>query len=149
MIYDGRFKYVHRLRGDHELYDLEADPAELRNLYPELVGAESASADPGTAPAAADSSPALTQNQLSDAEKTELLKRLSAFQSELLNWYQATCDVVPYEGDSRFSTDQFWGIFGKRLPAAMEQPFKEYIRREHPSISAVIQHLQSMMAKRP
>ncbi len=132
MIYDGRFKYVHRLRGDHELYDLKKDPAEIRNLYPEIAGNEQASAE----------------NTIDDAKKAELLKRLSAFQSELLNWYQATCDVVPYEGDSRFSTDQYWGIFGKRLPAAMEQPFKEYIRREHPSVSAVIQYLQSMMAQR-
>ncbi len=35
MIFDGRYKYVHRLSGACEFYDLEADPRELVNLFEE------------------------------------------------------------------------------------------------------------------
>lgn len=35
MITDGRYKYIERLFGDCEFYDLEADPGEKTNLYPE------------------------------------------------------------------------------------------------------------------
>ena len=35
MITDGRYKYVERLFGDHEFYDLLADPGERINLYPQ------------------------------------------------------------------------------------------------------------------
>ncbi len=34
MIFDGRYKFVERLLGDHEFYDLLNDPQELVNLYP-------------------------------------------------------------------------------------------------------------------
>jgi len=33
MIFDGRYKYVERLSGENELYDLEQDPGECVNLY--------------------------------------------------------------------------------------------------------------------
>ena len=33
MIFDGRYKYVHRPSGRDELYDVEQDPAECHNLY--------------------------------------------------------------------------------------------------------------------
>lgn len=34
-LYDGRLKYIHASDGTHELYDLEADPGEERNLLTE------------------------------------------------------------------------------------------------------------------
>lgn len=33
MIFDGRFKFVERLSGKHELYDLQSDPQEYVNIY--------------------------------------------------------------------------------------------------------------------
>lgn len=33
MIFDGRYKYVHRPSGKHELYDMQDDPGECRNIY--------------------------------------------------------------------------------------------------------------------
>jgi arylsulfatase A-like enzyme len=35
MIFDGRYKYVHRPSGRNELYDLKKDPAELNNTFEE------------------------------------------------------------------------------------------------------------------
>lgn len=32
MAFDGRFKYIHALDGQHELYDLQEDPEELENI---------------------------------------------------------------------------------------------------------------------
>jgi len=32
MVFDGRYKYVHAADGRHELYDLEQDPDEMRNI---------------------------------------------------------------------------------------------------------------------
>jgi hypothetical protein len=37
MIVRGRFKYVAALYDGHELYDLEADPTEVRNLVHEAA----------------------------------------------------------------------------------------------------------------
>ncbi len=36
MITDGRYKYIERLSGDHEFYDLVEDPGERINLYPQM-----------------------------------------------------------------------------------------------------------------
>ena len=33
MIFDGKYKYVHRMSGNDELYDLELDPGEKTNLF--------------------------------------------------------------------------------------------------------------------
>lgn len=38
MIFDGRYKFVERLSGKHEFYDLQTDPQELVNLYEEGKG---------------------------------------------------------------------------------------------------------------
>lgn len=35
MVFDGRYKYVERLSGNHEFYDLKEDPGELCNRYPD------------------------------------------------------------------------------------------------------------------
>lgn len=37
MIRDKRYKYIHRLTGDHEFYDLETDPLEEHNRYGEEI----------------------------------------------------------------------------------------------------------------
>lgn len=38
MIFDGRYKFVERLSGKHEFYDLQTDPRELVNLYERRTG---------------------------------------------------------------------------------------------------------------
>ncbi len=122
MICDGQYKYVHRLRGDHEFYDLRMDPGEVRNLYPRLAGGQDGSFE-GTA-------------------DTDLRRQMDAMKEELLNWYQSTCDIVPFAADSRFTADQMWDIFRHSVPAQMEEPFKAYCRREHPDIMGAARFLQ-------
>ena len=61
------FKYVRRLYEIDELYDLKADPGEMRNLIDEPTYAD-------------------------------VVTRL---RERMLEWYQTTCDVVPYKTDVR------------------------------------------------
>ena len=65
-----RYKYIRRLEESDELYDLDKDPSETKNLI---------------------DSPAHSEIRL------ELIERM-------LEWYQATCDVVPVKLDARFFT---------------------------------------------
>lgn len=105
MITDGRFKFVYRASGNHELYDLEKDPEELKNIF----GKELA--------------------EISDAMK-----------EKLLSWYQRTCDIVPYDYDSRFSEDKLWGIIRNMVPLEMEDMIRQYIRDEKPDIVSAIMY---------
>ena len=123
MIFDGRYKFVQRLNGDHEFYDLETDPGERNNRYPELMQATN------------DSNP----------ENAGLTREILRLQQALLHWYQATCDTVPFTADSRWSTDQYWGILKRMAPPEMEEEIKTYIRTEHPSISAAFAHIRQML----
>lgn len=72
MIRDSRYKYVLRLNGDDEFYDLEKDPREMIN-------------------------------RIDDAEYAPVILSMKL---EMLKWYQATCDVVPRQFDSRFLTSE-------------------------------------------
>lgn len=62
-----KYKYVHRLYENDELYDLENDPHETKNTIN-------------------------IKNQKSIIEEMRY---------DLLNWYQETCDIVPYKSDKR------------------------------------------------
>lgn len=104
MIFDGRYKYVHRPSGNNELYDLSADPGERTNLYP----------------------------QEKDSAITAKLR------AELLDWYQQTCDVVPREYDTRFTSERVWASVQNLCPPELEETVRAYISAEHPDIMSAI-----------
>ena len=80
MIRDREFKYVKRLSGRDEFYDLRTDPGERINLL------------------AADTQAAPEQTAALAPEQRDALVRLK---ETMLDWYQRTCDVVPRTYDQR------------------------------------------------
>lgn len=106
MVTDGHFKFVQRLNGKHELYCLDQDPYEEKNLYEtEEKDAKGMFTDPA------------------------LRKVMERMQAELLRWYQETCDVVPRAYDSRFSEEWMWKFLRNIVPGEMEQTVREYTER--------------------
>ncbi len=78
MVRDKEFKYVKRLSGRDEFYDLRTDPGERINLLGGTPGAKS--------------------YDVLTAEQREALVRLK---EAMLSWYQRTCDVVLRRYDQR------------------------------------------------
>ncbi|HHV10825.1 MAG TPA: sulfatase-like hydrolase/transferase [Clostridiales bacterium] len=93
MMFDGRFKYVHRPSGRDELYDLQKDPGERHNI-------------------------------IRTADK-ELLYEMK---SEMLNWYQRTCDIVPRHFDERNSPEQTWTFIRGLCPKGKEEEVRNYLK---------------------
>lgn len=79
MIRDKNYKYIHRVNGAHEFYDLAGDPLEEHNVY----------------------------------GQPEYAVHIRRFREEMLDWYQATCDVVPRSYDSRMPPELVWERFRK------------------------------------
>ena len=104
MIFDGRYKYVHRLSGNCELYDLQNDPEECANIYDDVKD-----------------SPIITDLRL-----------------KLLDHYQATSDVVPYDYDSRFTAERVFTSAQAFCPEGKEEELLAFIRSAHPSITQAI-----------
>ena len=125
MVTDGHYKFVQHLNGEHELYCLDDDPQELNNLY-------------ATKPKNADGT-------FKDGVLQGVMWRM---QTELLRWYQETCDVVPKKYDNRFSEERLWSSLRNFVPADMEQEIRQYIRKEQPSIPQVIRHATGMLMQR-
>lgn len=122
MVTDGHYKFVQHLNGEHELYCLDDDPQELNNLY-------------ATKPKNADGT-------FKDGVLQGVMWRM---QTELLRWYQETCDVVPKKYDNRFSEERIWAILRNFVPGEMEGAVREYIRNEQPSILGAIRHVMGML----
>lgn len=110
MIFDGSYKYVHRLSGNCELYDLRSDPEEKRNLY----------------------------GKMKDSEPVIHLR------AKLLDWYQATCDVVPKDYDTRFTIDRVWASVQNICSKGKEQEVLAYIREKRPSILSAVSYVVRM-----
>lgn len=73
MVFDGRHKYVHAADGGHELYDLEEDPDELRNIV-------SSSAQ---APRISDFREALLRHQMESTSLHGMSRRTVAYEGRL------------------------------------------------------------------
>ncbi len=123
MVTDGHYKFVQHLSGEHELYCLDDDARELKNLY-------------------------VTEERNADGTFTDgaLQGVVWRMQAELLRWYQETCDVVPKAYDSRFSEERIWGTLRNFVPGEMEETMREYIRKEQPSIPGAIRHAVTLLA---
>ena len=93
MIRDKDYKYIHRVNGAHEFYDLGKDPQEEHNVY----------ADPSYA------------------------AHILRFREEMLNWYQATCDVVPRSYDSRMPPELVWERFRKQCAPEWAEEIRRMI----------------------
>lgn len=68
----------------------------------------------------------------------ELMKISSEMESEILRWYQQTCDTVPWEYDRRFSEERLWNIASTIVPGEYEDVVRTYIRETKADISEVI-----------
>ncbi len=53
---------------------------------------------------------------------------LTDMRLKMLEWYQATCDVVPPEYDSRFSVDMIWHQIKQSCPPQREEEMRAFIR---------------------
>lgn len=124
MVTDAHFKFVQRLNGEHELYCLDEDPYERRNLY-------------------------ATEKKRADGtfENPVLQQAMQRMQTELLCWYQETCDVVPKIYDARFSEERMWGMVRNLVPPEAEDAVRAYIREEKPGIAEVFQYAIGLVMK--
>lgn len=117
MVTDGHYKFVQRLNGAHELYCLDEDPYEERNLY------------------------VTEEKTLDGAFKNPILREvMERMQAELLRWYQETCDVVPKAYDNRFSEERMWGMVRNFVPPEEEMKVRDFIRANNPGIAEVFQY---------
>lgn len=125
MVTDGHYKLVQRLNGEHELYCLDEDPYEKKNLY-------------------------VTESKQADGtfENPALQQVMQKMQTELLRWYQETCDVVPKTYDNRFSEERMWGMVRNLVPPASEEAVRTYIREQKPGIAEVFQYAMGIMKNR-
>lgn len=71
------------------------------------------------------SDPKETHNKIDDHQYAPEIAEMRA---ELLNWYQATCDMVPYEIDVRLNFDMSWNRIKKMCPPDREEEMKERLR---------------------
>ncbi|NRT71438.1 sulfatase-like hydrolase/transferase [Clostridium beijerinckii] len=52
---------------------------------------------------------------------------ISKMQLEMLEWYQKTCDIVPFKKDDRFSPEMIWSKLKKICPENKLEELKEFI----------------------
>lgn len=64
-------------------------------------------------------------NRIDDPEYRLVLLELK---EKMLNWYQNTCDVVPFEADDRFSETMIWEKVKMLCPEGYEEVVKDKIR---------------------
>lgn len=95
MIRSRDYKYISRISGEDEFYDLKLDPEEKIN-------------------------------QIHNAEYST---QIQSMQKEMMKWYQATCDVVPYSYDRRFTDEMLWAKVKNNCPAGHETEVREMIRQ--------------------
>ena len=75
------------------------------------------------------------------AFKNPILREvMNRMQTELLRWYQETCDVVPKAYDNRFSEERMWGMVRNFVPPEEEMKVREFIRANNPGIAEVFQY---------
>ena len=48
--------------------------------------------------------------------------------ARILQWYQDTCDVVPFERDERFSQKMIWEKVKNLIPEGMEEAIRARIK---------------------
>lgn len=56
---------------------------------------------------------------------------------EMLEWYQSTCDIVPYDQDERFNYDIVWNRVKLLCPEEMRENIQERIRKGAPMFALV------------
>ena len=81
------FKYVNRLYEADELYDLQKDPKETKNVI----------------------------------HIPEYRDIVIEMRKAMLDWYQETCDVVPFQEDARFPVKEAW----KRIRTSGKLPIEK------------------------
>lgn len=76
-------------------------------------------------------------NQIDNPEYREIILEMK---EELLNWYQCTCDIVPFDFDSRFNKELLWAQIKSRVPKEHAEEVLK-ILDEKPSLAAVSEYL--------
>lgn len=111
MLRTHRFKYVNRLYEEDELYDLEKDPDETKNI-------------------------------IDDNRYEQIVTNL---RKNMLDWYQGTCDVVPFKEDWRFSVKKAKDALRRKFHLTEEQVQELDQKIEEGSISGT--DFQNLFAK--
>ncbi len=66
------------------------------------------------------------------------LPQIMRLQTEMLSWYQDTCDIVPYEPDARFSSEMLWHRVKKMIPPEKEEEMRAYLEKETDIVNVMI-----------
>jgi hypothetical protein len=98
MIFDRRYKYIRRLAGGDELYDLAEDPQETTNLL------------------------------LSDIASSSAMDVLPRLKEQMLTWLQETADTVPRQYDARVTPEKKWAWVSAFCPPQLKDIVMAHIR---------------------
>lgn len=71
------------------------------------------------------------QEKVNVIDKDEYKLKISEMQLKMLEWYQGTCDIVPYDYDSRFNYDMTWSRVKKICP---EEHVEEVVKKIHEGV---------------
>lgn len=77
-------------------------------------------------------------NQIHNPEYREMIMTMK---EEMLNWYQATCDVVPLDFDSRFNKELLWAQIKPQVPPDQAEAVQEILEKT-PKMTAVAKYLR-------
>lgn len=78
-------------------------------------------------------------NRIDDPEYSNIINE---FRINMLDWYQTTCDIVPFKQDSRFTIDRLVGILGDAASPEKIQKIKDLMEEGVPT-----QHIMGMLRK--
>jgi arylsulfatase A-like enzyme len=88
--------------------------------------------------------PQETVNQI-HAQKYQ--EQIHTMKEEILQWYQNTCDTVPYHRDWRFSKQMIWEKVKAYCPAGNEEEVKERIDHGNGTFFEILLYCQNLAKK--
>lgn len=83
------------------------------------------------------------QEKLNQIDHKEFKEIISQMQLVMLEWYQCTCDIVPYDYDNRFNYEMTWASVRKICPEEHVEDVKQKIREGY-NMHLLIAYCQSL-----
>lgn len=112
MLRTEKYKYIRRLYEKDQLFDMEKDPGEQKDL-------------------------------IDDPNMQQVVTDMSM---KMLDWYQETCDIVPFELDKRQNGEMIWARIKHSCPPSMKEQVIKMV--ENTSALQLIQTFSKMFAEK-
>ena len=79
--------------------------------------------------------------------KQEYQEQAAVMKEEVLQWYQNTCDTVPYHRDWRFSKQMIWEKVKEYCPKGHEEEVKQRIEHGNGTFFEILLYCQNLAGK--